>query len=201
MWLIFLIPSLIISAQAMPPAESGPRYESEARITWEKAHQRKAQGLLKESCWLFRRITGRYPAFQYFEKAHFELGICESQRGNYQKAIAPLRFFIESREFSRSGLEARIPLGEAFLAINQYHEGLMVAEEMLLNGEKKTTLLDAPLRVEALLLKTQALLKLDRMDRAKITLNETLTLLKKLDSEKVNRSSIQSKSNPSIHKI
>jgi|GEM_PF-6968299 len=110
----------------------------------------------------FERLTTLYPSDTHALEAQKFLGLTWLEDGQPDKAIAPLRSYVERKRGSAPSAETSLDLGRAYLQSGKPHEAILLSEELLKKAKGE-------LRIRGLLLKTGALIAMNRDARAALT--------------------------------
>jgi hypothetical protein len=127
------------------------------------------------------RLIARYPAHPQYLKAHLLLGRSLLALGDAERALEPLRYYVQGTGIDEESVRARIDLGYANLALGKYHEALLLALEIQ-NIRKK---MPSEIRARNLILKSRALIGLNEDFRAKRSLDSANKLLQLPEAEYV----------------
>lgn len=168
-WLLALLLTALSLTVFASPSSVGPASPKEAEILWKdgqaafsaRDHQRAAN--------LLQRLTDRYPGFAGYLESHYLLGISRLELGEPQRAIMPLRQYIETKTRARDaqsrheGLQARVALATAYLESGKPAEALLVSNEALdLSRPNDEPSFDRAAGIRALQRKARALIALHR---------------------------------------
>src|SRR5262249_2092145 len=133
-------------------------------------------GQYSESAWAFERLTNKFPAAPGYLEAHLYLGKSRLQLNQYEGAVPPLKYYIQVAGRSPSVPPAKLLLGDAYLGLKKSQEALLTSLEVL-NAKPHGEVL-----LEALLLKTRALTKLEKPKQAKEAFDSYKSGLKKVQT-------------------
>jgi hypothetical protein len=156
-----------ISSYAAETGSASPS-ASESEIIWKEAlaaYEAK-DFVLASTHWA--RLIDRFPGATGYLKAHLYLGICHIEMKQAAKALAPLRYYVNTAGKTQDGVTGRLELGRAYLAAGKKHEALLTAME-LDRLTKINTLSDR--RADALIFKSRTLVALNRDKEARLALD------------------------------
>lgn len=140
------------------PTSVGPTSSAEAEILWEDGKKAFDASEFSECADRLQRLVDRYPAFAQSHSAHFILGKSWLELGRADKALPPLKYFVESSN-PESAPSARLWLGRAYLDLHKFHEAYLLTLE-------KNRGLAPEIETENLLIKSRALMGMKQDDRA-----------------------------------
>ncbi|MEK6706737.1 MAG: tetratricopeptide repeat protein [Bdellovibrionota bacterium] len=171
--LIFLILwcAPLNGASALEPSSVGPAYPEEAGILWRDGKSAFGSSNFDLAIQKLTRLVDRYPGYDGYLEAHYLLGKSLAETHKHQKALEPLKYYIEASIKAKKEHEirmARICLARSLIELKKFSEAYLVTKEIEKNSE------DA----EMLLIRTQALLGLNHDERAERTLHSATTLLR-----------------------
>ncbi len=166
-------------ASSAPQPSSERTSPSEAESIWKQAREHHQGGRFKEAIPLLQRVIERFPASPGFTEAHLLLGIALLELGESEKAIAPLKYYVEAKDRSLDGRRARIHLGKAYLASGKFNEAYLISIEAASFSGPASPALAA----QALLLRTEALIGMNQDMKAEGSLRSALKRIDKLPSE------------------
>lgn len=179
---LLLLPALFVFAAASALAldsVTGPRSEQEAALLLKNGKQALGSGQNEKAAGLLQRFIDRYPAHPEFTETLRLLGEARLKSSQPEKAIRPLRDFVEARDNTLEGLKAKLTLGRAYLESEKLSEALLITTELLNRHAKKP--LAPTLHAATLLLKSEILFekkKDSRSDDALASANSVLARLK-----------------------
>jgi tetratricopeptide (TPR) repeat protein len=146
----------------------GPASREEAELLWNDGKAAFDERRYGDAAHALQRLVDRYPALPGYTRAHLLLGRARMELGQSARALAPLKHFVGANSRSLEAAEARASLARVYLSLGKPHEALLTATETL---KLKKPPLPPELRVDALLLKSQALIGLGKDLRARQALD------------------------------
>jgi hypothetical protein len=161
---------LLAAAKLAIAAEtsSGPTSDSESELIWKEAQTAyEARDFVQASNHL-QRLVDRYPGAQGYLKAHLYLGVARLEMKQAERAVEPLKYFIQAEGKTPDGVYARLELGRAYHALSKKHEALLVAMELDRLTQVKSL---SARRAEALVFKARTLMALGRDSEARLALD------------------------------
>ncbi len=178
--IIFLITLNLFSyarAETTLPSSIGPTSQEEGNLLWKEGKKSFEEKKYSETVRNLQRLTQRYPASPNYLEAHLLLGKSFLELNEPTHALQPIKYFVENSGKNETGMKARLTLTQAYMNARKFHEAYLVTEEVIANSLEK---MSPEIRLEALLLKAQALNELKRSERASQTLSFAKTELIKL---------------------
>ena len=198
MWRWLLIANLAWSSLAWaagettPASSIGPTSSAEAKILWQDSTAAFQAENYQKVANLLSRYVDRYPGEAHYIQAHWWLGKAWYKLKSPEKAVAPLKYFIDEARLTDESAQARLILARVELALRKNQEAYLLARETQekLNGALKVAESPPPAEAptgsserrmgkslikahlsEALLLESESLMALGFDQRARLALD------------------------------
>ncbi len=154
--LVFAVFGISFSAFAASTS-TGPTSDTEGKFLWENGKASFEKKDYADATRELQRFVDRYPGYPGYLEAHRLLGKSWIGAGHPEKAIVPLRYFVQDcgKDQASEQLQARIWLGEAYIGAHRYDEAFLVSLEAEKSKEGAQSVLP-------LFLKTNALIHLNK---------------------------------------
>ena len=156
---------------------SGPTSDSEAKILWTEGKADFEAKKFQDAARTLSRYIDRYPSYPGYLDAQLLLGMSYLSMKQPEKALKPLKYYAEALGNSTASMRGRLPLGQTYLQLKKFNEAYLVSEELLHYTTTKTS--PPGFNLKALLLKTEALVGMNRDVRANQALDAFRKELKK----------------------
>jgi tetratricopeptide (TPR) repeat protein len=170
-WLLLTILCLVTPLSLAAPTSSGPTSIQEAQLLWQEGESASKEFRYQDAINALQRYIDRYPGQPSYLKAHLLLGEAFLKLEKYEKAIHPLKSYISSSHATEDNARARLGLIQTYLELKKFHEAYLTTLEI--NQLESKVHLPSDLLLESYLLKSQALLGLNRTDEAIEVLSAT----------------------------
>jgi tetratricopeptide (TPR) repeat protein len=146
------------------PTSLGPTSKGEAQLLLKEGRAALRDARYQDAENYLKRLVDRYPGDQGYLEAHNLLGTALVRADKPKEAVPLLKDYISATGANPESAKARLLLGHAFLDLNQYEEAHLIALEIEIMEAK--TKLTSDIKLEALLIKSRALLGLKHEARA-----------------------------------
>ncbi len=163
---------------------SGPTSPDEAEILWKEGTAALDAKDFVQAANHLQRLVDRYPGAKGYLKAHLHLGVARLEMKQAERALAPLKYYVNAAGKTPDGVIGRLELGRAYLAAGKKHEALLTAME--LDRLTKLKSLGAR-RADALVFKSRALMALNRDSEARLALDAASKLASEPGAELATR--------------
>ncbi len=170
------------SEPPVAPSSVGSARITDAEVLWNDARSAFENSRHDRAVIPLQRLIERYPATPHYTEAHRLLGAAFLQKGQPARAIRPLRYFTDAKNMAPEANTGRLLLARAYLDLKKGHEAFLTATEVV-RATSATGFKDPKGPVwlaEALLLKSEALLLLNRHLESEASIADARSALSKL---------------------
>ena len=176
-WLLIALTFSVPVWAADSGNSSGPTSDSEAKILWREGKADFEAKKFEEAARTLSRYVDRYPSYPGYLDAQLLLGMSYLSLKQPEKALKYLKYYTEALGNSTDSMRGRLPLGQSYLLLKKFNEAYLVSEELIRFTATKT--FPPGFNLKALLLKTEALIGMNRDARANQALDAFRKELKK----------------------
>ena len=169
-------------ALQLPPirlraVEDGPHLSIEAYDAaglFETAARNLRRGECDLAVDTYRRLVAEFPDSRFASPSLYNSGLCNEQLGRFDEAAGDYTLLVERYPESRDVTDALFRLAGAYEKLESWDEAVKALGKLLDSGDE----LEGIERIEALVRQGSSLIELDRLDEARMPLDEAVRLFR-----------------------